>query len=182
MMRSKFCIFRIDSSKINWPIAATTQFYLIFIPKLAGMRTLPGRGFRSIWNGCIDTMNNLQILACVLKCSMILLRSRILAFARKNSQGLLLFDYHPIQQVPKKMSVKNFSGHQAQRAEAGSSPPPRRGWCQRPLAGSPWRSPTREPSDLACSWGTFAAQISASYAAASITLPELLPSRAIKYV
>jgi hypothetical protein len=110
MMRSKFCIFRIDSSKINWPIAATTQFYLIFIPKLAGMRTLPGRGFRSIWNGCIDTMNNLQILACVLKCSMILLRSRILAFARKNSQGLLLFDYHPIQQVPKKMYVKISAG------------------------------------------------------------------------
>ena len=41
MLRSKICIFGIDSKKINWSISGTAQENLIIILIVAGMWTLP---------------------------------------------------------------------------------------------------------------------------------------------
>ena len=45
MLRAEFCIFGIDSIKINLSISATAQFYMIIILIVTEMRNFPKEDF-----------------------------------------------------------------------------------------------------------------------------------------
>jgi hypothetical protein len=62
MLRAKFYIIRIDSSKLDWPIAATTQENLITIHIRYGMRTLPEEDL-----GWFGWLYNVICITCVLR-------------------------------------------------------------------------------------------------------------------